>query len=180
MVRYMSRTIKVAGEVIPYPEPTTASVAAVMRANRRKDTNLEVKVRQVLHHRGYRFRKDYLVEVDGLRVRPDIVFTRLRLAVFLDGCFWHNCPEHGNKPRVNQPYWEAKLAKNKARDALVNSRLQDSGWTVLRLWEHMTLEEATDAVAQAVASAREAEYAAVTTSATKCGAKEASQSSVGL
>lgn len=69
-------------------------------------------------------------------VRPDVVFTKSRVAVFVDGCFWHRCPEHGNEPRTNTGYWGPKLDRNVARDAAVNEALDYAGWTVIRGWEH--------------------------------------------
>ena len=71
-----------------------------------------------------------------LRVRPDFVFSKLKLAVFVDGCFWHSCPLHATKPRHNAAFWRRKLGSNKARDLLVRRVLQREGWRVLRLWEH--------------------------------------------
>jgi DNA mismatch endonuclease, patch repair protein len=87
-----------------YPYPSSPGARAVMRGNRRVDTRPERQVRSLLHARGYRFRKDHLIEVPGARVRPDVVFTRHRVAVFIDGCFWHRCPEHGTSPRANSHY----------------------------------------------------------------------------
>jgi DNA mismatch endonuclease (patch repair protein) len=69
-------------------------------------------------------------------VRPDFVFPRLRLAVFVDGCFWHGCPRHATKPKNNRAFWRRKLAANKARDRLVSRTLRRAGWRVLRIWEH--------------------------------------------
>lgn len=68
--------------------------------------------------------------------KPDIVFTRARLAVFVDGCFWHGCPQHGTNPKSNSEYWTAKLARNRARDAVVTEALEADGWTVIRYWDH--------------------------------------------
>jgi DNA mismatch endonuclease (patch repair protein) len=113
-----------------------------MRGNRRVGTTPEKRVRSLLHTRGYRFRKDHRLEIPGARVRPDIVFTRQRVAVFVDGCFWHRCPEHGTAPRANTAYWSAKLERNVARDERVDRALLAAGWTVLRLWEHLEPEEA--------------------------------------
>jgi DNA mismatch endonuclease (patch repair protein) len=79
-------------------------------------------------------------------IRPDVVFTRARFAVFVDGCFWHCCPTHGNVPRANTAYWQPKLARNVARDLEVNAALSLEGWFVLRIWEH----EDIDAVARRV------------------------------
>src|SRR6266545_2365240 len=127
---------------LPYPSPTSQAVSAVMRGNRRSGTTPERRVRSLLHARGYRFRKDHRLEIPGARVRPDIVFTRQRVAVFIDGCFWHRCPEHGTSPRANTAYWAAKLERNVARDERVDRALHAAGWTVLRLWEHLEPEEA--------------------------------------
>ena len=107
-----------------------------MRGNRRKDTKPEVEIRSLLHAAGHRFRKDYPIQAGEITVRPDIVFTRQQLAVFIDGCFWHRCPEHGNQPRVNRPYWDEKLRRNVARDKRVNAALDLAGWRVVRIWEH--------------------------------------------
>ena len=87
-----------------------------MRANRRTDTKPELALRHALHRLGYRYRKDYRLDLDGgRRVRPDIAFTARKVAVFVDGCFWHACPEHGSKPRANEWYWVPKLIKNVER-----------------------------------------------------------------
>jgi DNA mismatch endonuclease (patch repair protein) len=117
-----------------------------MRRNPRRDTGPEVAVRSELHRRGLRFRKDLPLRVPGRVVRPDVVFTRQRLAVFIDGCFWHRCPEHGNVPRANGDYWRPKLERNVARDRAVDAALGETGWRVLRAWEH----EAPAAVADRV------------------------------
>lgn len=131
-----------------YPSPTSAAVTAVMRGNRRADTGPERQVRSLLHASGFRYRTDYRLDVPGARVRPDIVFTRRRLAVFIDGCFWHRCPEHGTSPRVNTSYWSPKLERNIARDQRVDQALRAAGWTVLRIWEHV---DPTEAAAQVIA-----------------------------
>lgn len=107
-----------------------------MRRNPRRDTGPELVVRSELHRRGLRFRKDLPLRVPGRVVRPDVVFTRARLAVFVDGCFWHRCPEHGNVPRANGAYWQPKLERNVARDRAVDAALGEAGWRVLRAWEH--------------------------------------------
>lgn len=118
-----------------------------MKANRRADTKLEVAVRAALHARGLRFRKDYLVRAsDGTRCKVDVVFTRARIAVFVDGCFWHGCPKHGSAPKGNAHYWTPKLQRNHERDQEVTRALEADGWTVLRFWEH----EPTDAIAERV------------------------------
>lgn len=150
----MSRSIKVAGQDYAYPEPSKPSTSVVMQGNHRRDTRPEVQVRSELHRRGYRFRKDFLIATSDVRVRPDIVFTRWKLAVFLDGCFWHQCPEHGNLPRTNSEYWIAKLGRNVQRDRNVDASLGASGWVVLRIWEHETPVTAAEQIAAALGSLR--------------------------
>ena len=135
---------------IGYPLPSSAAVTAVMRANRKVDTSPELRLRSALHRRGLRFRKHFRIDVGAVRVTPDVVFPRRRLAVFVDGCFWHGCPEHGTRPATNVGYWSAKLARNRERDARVNDALGLAGWEVLRLWEHVPPEEAVETVTSAV------------------------------
>jgi DNA mismatch endonuclease, patch repair protein len=121
-----------------------------MRANPSRDTEPERRLRAVLHARGYRFRANLRVEAYGLRVRPDIVFTRHRLVVFVDGCFWHSCPTHGNSPRVNTGYWLPKLTRVLERDRRADDLLSKAGWTVMRVWEHERLDVAADQIVAAL------------------------------
>lgn len=107
-----------------------------MRSNRRTDTGPERLLRSTLHRHGHRFRKDFALAVGDRRVRPDIVFTRKRVAVFLDGCFWHRCPLHATDPKSNTAYWKPKLEANVARDRAVDAALASAGWVVVRVWEH--------------------------------------------
>jgi DNA mismatch endonuclease (patch repair protein) len=124
-----------------------------MRANRRTDTKPELALRHALHRLGYRYRKDYRLDLDGgRRVRPDIAFTARKVAVFVDGCFWHACPEHGSKPRANEWYWGPKLIKNVERDRINDAALILAGWTVVRLWEHLPVDEAVSTVVTALAT----------------------------
>lgn len=107
-----------------------------MQANRSRDTKPELRVRRALHALGLRYRVGIAPD-PGLRRRADIVFTRARVAVFIDGCFWHGCPEHGrSRFNHNADYWPDKIAGNIARDADTTERLQIAGWHVLRYWEH--------------------------------------------
>lgn len=109
----------------------------IMRANRRRDTKPELAVRSLLHRSGLRFRVDYPIRVPGHRpIRPDVVFTRRKVAIFIDGCFWHGCPEHGTRSTTNAAYWDRKLSENKARDARHTAELEAAGWQVYRFWEH--------------------------------------------
>jgi len=118
-----------------------------MRANRRTDTKPELALRRALHRLGYRYRKDYRLDLDGgRRVRPDIAFTARKVAVFVDGCFWHACPQHGSKPRSNEWYWGPKLLKNVERDRSNDAALILAGWSVVRLWEHVPVDEAVATV----------------------------------
>jgi DNA mismatch endonuclease (patch repair protein) len=122
-----------------------------MRANRRRDTLPELAIRRALHARGHRFRVDLAIRPDdGRLVRPDIVFTRAKLAVFVDGCYWHGCPEHGRRVSgANASYWGPKIARNRERDAEQTARMERGGWTVVRVWEH----EETNAALQRIALA---------------------------
>lgn len=123
-----------------------------MRANRRRDTVPELRVRSALHRRGWRFRVDLPVRTSDRSVRPDIVFTRRRVAVFVDGCFWHACPEHGKIPVANASYWEPKLRANAERDRANTRLLEESGWSVVRVWEHDHADDAVAAIESALAS----------------------------
>jgi DNA mismatch endonuclease (patch repair protein) len=122
-----------------------------MKANRRRDTQPELRLRSALHNRGLRYRCDLRVDVPALRVRPDIVFTRQRVAVFVDGCYWHGCPEHGSTPTRNGDYWRAKIVANQARDERVAAGLEAAGWHVVRIWEHDDMDKAAERIAAIVA-----------------------------
>lgn len=117
-----------------------------MKGNRRTDTKPELRLRSELHRRGLRYRKHQPILLPHLRVRPDITFPKAKVAIFVDGCFWHSCADHGTSPRVNTSYWGPKLQRNRDRDALVRSSLEDAGWTVVRVWEHETLTSAADQI----------------------------------
>jgi len=106
-----------------------------MQAVRRRDTAPELALRRELHRRGYRYRVDMKLP-DLPRRRMDIVFTRARHVVLVDGCYWHGCPVHGTTSKSNAAFWSAKIVANQARDRDTDQRLQDSGWTVQRVWEH--------------------------------------------
>src|SRR5512146_2052423 len=120
----------------PYPVPADEATSKRMSRNRKRDTRAELAVRSALHARGLRFRVDHRLRLADLAVRPDVVFTRRRIAVFIDGCFWHACPEHGTTPGRNTDYWLPKLRRNVERDRRVDRALTDSGWQVIRAWEH--------------------------------------------
>ena len=122
-----------------------------MKGNRRRDTLPELALRRALHARGLRYRVDHLVHPEGHRpVRVDVAFTRLKLAVFVDGCFWHGCPQHGTVPTTNRAYWEPKLTNNVERDRRIDAALVAQGWTVIRIWEHDAVDSAATVVQQAL------------------------------
>src|SRR3546814_1460965 len=126
------RTVSIGGGVrVPYPEPTTEAASKIGRGNRRSGTKVEMALRSELHKRGLRFRKDFRLDAPGVRVRPDVVFTRARVSIFIDGCFWHCCPEHMNMPKSNHDYLEPQIAANRARDARVSEALGEDGGTGL-------------------------------------------------
>jgi len=115
---------------------------------RRRDTKPEIDVRRLLHARGLRYRVAY--PVPGMPRRSiDIAFTKTKVAVFLDGCFWHGCPDHGTRPKANADWWDAKLQRNATRDQETDDFLRGAGWRVLRFWEH----EAPDVVVAGIAAA---------------------------
>ena len=137
-----------------YPFVSDPARAANMRSNRRTDTKPEIALRTALHAKGYRYRKDFRLDLPLRRVRPDIAFTSRKVAVFVDGCFWHACPDHGSAPKNNEWYWSPKLAKNVERDRAADEALRQAGWTVVRLWEHVPLGDAIDQVIAAVGNPR--------------------------
>ena len=108
----------------------------------RRDTGPEMQLRRELHRRGLRFR----VNFPGLPGKPDIVLTRAKIAVFVDGCFWHSCPVHGSLPRNNREWWQAKLARNVERDREKDRALEELGWTPLHYWEHDDVDEVADEI----------------------------------
>lgn len=123
-----------------------------MSTARRRDTAAELALRRELHRRGLRYRVVY--PLPGQRRRTiDVAFTKVRVAVFVDGCFWHGCPEHGTKPRSNSEWWRTKLAANRSRDDDTDRLLAELGWTVVRIWEHEPVEIAADRVAAVVRQA---------------------------
>jgi DNA mismatch endonuclease (patch repair protein) len=115
----------------------TAATTARFRNTGQRDTPAEIALRQEIHRRGLRYRVS--LSVSGLRCRPDIVFRRVRLAIFVDGCYWHSCPLHGSQPTRNASFWSSKLAGNRERDRNATRDLEAAGWDVLRFWEHEVL-----------------------------------------
>lgn len=120
-----------------------------MQSQRTRDTAPELALRSELHRRGLRFRVDARPAPLVPR-RADVVFTRARVAVFVDGCFWHSCPDHGTTPTANADWWRAKLGRTTERDAETAAALAEAGWTVVRVWEHDDAATAADLVEAAV------------------------------
>lgn len=128
---------------------TDAATSARMAKQVRRDTLPELLLRRELHRRGFRFRVD--MPLPGMpRRRADITFTRAKVVVFVDGCFWHGCPIHATSPVNNGAWWAAKLARNIERDRETNEHLEAAGWTVLRFWEHENPLDEADVVECAV------------------------------
>ncbi|WP_282595077.1 very short patch repair endonuclease [Naasia sp. SYSU D00057] len=132
---------------------STPGARRSMQANRGRDTTPELRVRKLLHAAGARYRVD-LAPLGGRR-RADIVFSRRRIAVYIDGCFWHGCPQHATYPRTNSDYWLPKLKRNVERDRETDSQLRQAGWTVLRYWEHEAPEQIVRSILERIERDRE-------------------------
>ncbi|HEX6702133.1 MAG TPA: very short patch repair endonuclease [Gaiellaceae bacterium] len=126
------------------PAASSPETLRRMKSQRQRDTGAETALRSILHRRGLRFRVDYALP--NLRRRADIAFPRLRIAVFVDGCFWHGCPEHQTWPKQNSDWWRTKIQANQRRDADTNAKLDQQGWSVIRVWEHEDPETAAQAI----------------------------------
>jgi DNA mismatch endonuclease (patch repair protein) len=134
-------------------QPSSPATSRRMAKVRQKGTDAETALRKELHRRGLRYRVDYELSKKPRRV-ADVAFPGLKIAIFVDGCFWHGCPQHATWPKQNAEFWRLKIEANRLRDADTNSRLLDIGWTVLRFWEHESPIEASETVAQTVALAK--------------------------
>ncbi len=118
------------------PEPLSEQVRKRMSTQPVQGTQPELALRRLLHAAGFRYRVGYPVP-DAPRRSIDIAFPKKKVAVFIDGCFWHGCPTHAVPPKNNAQWWASKLDANKLRDAATTALLEESGWQVVRLWEHM-------------------------------------------
>ncbi|MCZ7531735.1 MAG: very short patch repair endonuclease [Acidimicrobiia bacterium] len=133
------------------PAASSDAVRRRLRRQPQRDTKPELAVRRAVWHRGLRYNVDR-PPIPGLRRRADLIFPRARVAVYVDGCFWHQCPDHGTTPKANREWWIAKLTANVQRDRDTDRRLRQAGWTVVRIWEHEDPELAGRRVAEAVNS----------------------------
>ena len=137
---------------MPRPEPTSSDASRRMAKVRRTGTNAELALRREMYRIGLRYRIDYEVLRKPRRV-ADVAFPGRKIAVFVDGCFWHGCPAHGRMPSDPTGYWHAKIDRNRRRDVRVGEALQSAGWTVIRVWEHAAVAETAELVEQAVRAA---------------------------
>lgn len=131
----------------------SATTRKRMQATRQRDTDCEMLVRRALWARGLRYRVNLRIS-KSITSRPDIVFSRARVALFINGCYWHACPLHGTVPKTNSQWWSEKFEANRARDQRADATLRSEGWTVIRAWEH----EEPNAVANTVAAALQQIY----------------------
>lgn len=120
-----------------------------MRSNRGRDTKPELLLRRLLHRRGLRYYVNRR-PIPSLRRTADIVFPRLRVAVYVDGCFWHGCPDHHTVSKTNREYWAVKVRTNRERDEETSQLMRDAGWIVLRFWEHVSPAKASEEVERVV------------------------------
>ena len=139
------------------PEASSPAVRAVMQGNRSRDTRPELALRRALHALGLRYRVHQVLKLPGGKVTPDVVFPSIRVAVEVQGCFWHGCAEHGRRPNVANPgYWGPKIERNRARDERNALQLSDAGWCLVTVWEHEPVEVAAHRVKTVVMARREA------------------------
>lgn len=137
-----------------------------------RDTGPELALRHALHAAGLRYRVHYPVS-DRPRRQADLVFIGARVAVFVDGCFWHGCPEHASWPKSNAAWWRSKIERNRSRDAETDLLLADKGWVSLRVWEHEDPLQAAQRITESV-RARQRPPAARMHKRTPTGTKAAS------
>lgn len=148
-----SLRIEVVVDAIAMLEPTTSQTSRRMASVRQTGTDAELALRRELYRRGLRYRVNFEVLKKPRRV-ADIAFAGLKIAVFVDGCFWHGCPEHATWPKRNSEFWRHKIETNRLRDADTSLRLRDIGWTELRFWTHESPIKAAEIVESVVTTAK--------------------------
>jgi len=131
------------------PKSRSVAVRNVMRANRGVDTGPEIRLRSLVHKAGLRYAIDVRPEADINR-RADLVFRAAKVAVFVNGCFWHGCPKHYSSPKSNKRYWSEKVRRNRERDVETRNLLKRRGWRVLVFWEHQPAQSCSDRVVSIV------------------------------
>jgi len=132
-------------------DPPSASTRQRMQRQTRRDTQPEMRLRSALARKGFRFRK-HVRAIPALRREADVVFRSRRVAIFVDGCFWHGCPNHARSSKANSEWWAAKIERNRARDRQTDEILEEAGWTVIRVWEHEDTEDAVRRIETVLAS----------------------------
>jgi len=135
--------------------PISSSSAALnrMKAAKPRDTAPEKALRSELHEKGLRYRID-VKPIKELNRRADIVFRSAKVAIFVDGCFWHGCPTHGTQAKANAEFWKNKIKQNQIRDEDTNERLKKAGWKVVRVWEHENPEKASKKIYNIIVKCR--------------------------
>jgi len=148
----MVKTLRSRVKILSNSRPTASSEAVRrrMRVTLQRDTPGEIALRSALHRLGLRFRVDW--RLPGLRRRADLAFVSPRVAVFVDGCFWHGCPQHGTWPKTNANWWRNKIKANRRRDEDTDRALRAAGWAVVRIWTHQDYMRASRRVATLVSS----------------------------
>lgn len=134
-------------------QPSSPDVSRRMARVRQKGTRAEIDLRSALHAKGLRYRLHVPLLTKPRRV-ADIVFSGAKVAVFVDGCFWHGCPEHASWPKNNADFWRKKIETNRSRDADTDQRLHALGWTTIRVWEHEDASQAASRIAELVDARR--------------------------
>jgi DNA mismatch endonuclease, patch repair protein len=132
-----------------YPFPSSPEAQRRMLACGQRDTAPELAIRTVLFRMGLRYRID-LRPIPSLRRKADLVFTRLKIAVFVDGCFWHGCPQHATWPKANGEFWRQKIVGNRERDRDTDQKLTKVGWLSIRVWEHEDPDKAAARIVRIV------------------------------
>ncbi|MCX2949980.1 very short patch repair endonuclease [Lentzea sp. NEAU-D7] len=135
------------------PPETTPQTRVRMSRQKSRNTQVEIDLRKALYAAGLRYRV-HRRPMPGVRREADIVFTGIKVAVFVDGCFWHGCPEHATWPKTNAEFWRTKIEGNRRRDADTDARLTGDGWLVVRVWEHEAADAAAVRVREVVESRR--------------------------
>lgn len=138
---------------MPRIQPSSPEASRRLAKVRQKDTDAEIALRRELYRSGLRYRVDFVVLNKPRRI-ADIVFPKLKIAIYVDGCFWHGCPDHATWPKRNAEFWRKKIETNRTRDEDTNVRLRNAGWTVFRFWRHESPIEAANTIALAVEAAK--------------------------
>lgn len=153
-LRHAWETARAMGLVVDLPPSadswaSTPEVGRRMRSNKGRDTKPELRLRRLLHAQGLRFRVQQRL-LPGSRRTADLVFKGPKVAVFVDGCFWHGCPSHHRPSNTNATFWRDKVEENRARDRDTDRRLTEAGWRVVRVWEHEDVASAVERVTRAI------------------------------